>query len=180
LFFMFVFFFLFKGARLVDASRERAELDCYCRAVYSCGHFRFFCEFATVLDSGDFQLGGKLSQNRRFVLLLFQFVSFFELFVFPGFVRGFVPSLGLALVNLVCVALLNAIVRLIRFVDYGAVHASILGRLFLFFCVNNLVGITVGGSIITVVQFLSDGQISEVFWLNCSHYSHSIFLRFCA
>ena len=58
---------------------------------------------------------------------------------------------------------MNLLVRLIRFIDYGSFHKSILGRFFLFFCLNNLIGITVGGSIITVFQFLSTGDVAQVF-----------------
>lgn len=75
-----------------------------------------------------------------------------------GFVRGFLPSLGLAIVNLVYLALLNLLVKAIGFVDYGAVHRSILGRFFVFFLFNNMLGITVGGSILTIFQHLTTGD----------------------
>jgi hypothetical protein len=79
-----------------------------------------------------------------------------------GLVRGFLPSLGLAVVNLIALGLLNVIVRIVRFHDYGSLHTSILGRFFLFFVFNNLIGITVGGSIITVFQYLSFGDVAAV------------------
>ncbi len=84
------------------------------------------------------------------------------LFLVPaaeGFIRGFLPSLGLGIVNLIYLGLLNLlVVNVIGFVDYGAVHRSILGRFFVFFLFNNMLGITVGGSILTIFQRLSAGD----------------------
>ncbi len=75
-----------------------------------------------------------------------------------GFIRGFLPSLGLGIVNLIFSAALTVIVKLIGFVDYGAIHRSILGRFFIFFLINNLIGITVGGSILNIFQAISIGN----------------------
>ena len=71
-----------------------------------------------------------------------------------GLVRGFLPSLGLSIVNVLQLVVLRLLISQVGYLDYGSYHKSILGRYFLFFIGNNLIGITFGGAVIDVFQVL--------------------------
>lgn len=67
-----------------------------------------------------------------------------------GFIRGFLPSIAVALCNFAMLGLLRLIVSLVGFLDNASIHRSVVGRFYLFQIFGVLIGVTVGGTIVSV------------------------------
>lgn len=80
-----------------------------------------------------------------------------------GLVRGFLPSVGIALCAFVMLHwVLSPLVAAAGFLDFPTAHKSILSRFFVYQVLVTLLGATVGGSLIVVLQSAVTSPIGAI------------------